>query len=98
MGDLFPASLGGLLINDARGKIGVDRHLLARKGVEGKAGDHLRNPPGALRHHDEIDDHQDAKDDETHEVIAADDEFPEGCDDLACRVRSLMAIHQYYPG
>ena len=48
-----------------------------------------------FRHHNKIDDHQDAKDDETHEVIAADDKFPKGRDDLTGRVRALMAIHQY---
>ena len=54
LGDFGPAGLGLALVDQAGVEVGVDGHLLAGHGVEGKPRAHLGNPPGALGHHHEV--------------------------------------------
>ena len=83
LGDLG-AALARLLVGDLAGvEVGVDRHLLARHGVEGEAGAHLGHAAGAVRDDDELDDDQDQEDDEADDHVAADDELAERGDDVA---------------
>ena len=57
--DLPPASPRLPLVDDAGVEIGVDRHLLARHGIQGESRRDLRDTPRALRDNDEIDDDED---------------------------------------
>jgi hypothetical protein len=81
-GDLGTA-LARLLVGDLAGvEIGVDRHLLARHGVEREAGAHLGDAAGAVRHHDELDDDEHEEDHEADDHVAADDELAERLDNV----------------
>ena len=83
LGDLG-APLARLLVGDLAGvEVGVDRHLLARHGVEGEARAHLGHAPGAVRDHHELDDHEDQEDHEADDDVAADDEVAERGHDVA---------------
>jgi hypothetical protein len=57
------ATLARLGLVDQTGvQIGVDRHLLARHGIEGKTRRHFGDAGGALGDNNEIDDDQNNKD------------------------------------
>ena len=55
---------GFVLVDDAGRKVSVDRHLLARHGVEGEARRDLGDAARALGDDDEVDDDEDDEDDE----------------------------------
>jgi hypothetical protein len=77
------AALARLLLGDLPGvQVGVDRHLLARHGVEGEAGTDLGDAPGAVRDDHEVDDDEDEEDDEADDHVAADDELAERLHDV----------------
>ena len=95
---LGAAFLGLLLIDQAGVQVGVDGHLLAGHGIQGETGNHLGHPTRALGHHDEVDDHQDAENDETDQVVAGNHELAERLNHLAGGVRALVAFHQHDPG
>ncbi len=97
-GDVFPALPRIFVTEQARIQIGVDRHLLARHGVEGEAGRDLGDAPGALGDHDKVNNHKNDEDDQAHGVVAADDELPEGFDHLSCGISPGMAFKQYHSG
>ncbi len=87
------APRGGFLLRDDAGvEVGVDRHLLAGQGIEGEAGAHLGNAPGALGDDHEVDDDQDREHHHADGVVATDDEFAEGLDHLAGGVRARVAL------
>src|SRR6185437_5304913 len=92
------ALLGRLLVDQSRREIGVDRHLLARHGVEMEARRDLGDAPGALGDDDEIDDHENGEDDNSNDEIAAHHEVAESLDDVAGSVGALMAVRQDQPG
>src|SRR5690606_41295208 len=69
--------------DESRIEVGVDRHLLARHGVEGEAGADLGDALGTLRDDDELDDDEDEEDDRADDERAADGDVPERLDDLA---------------
>ena len=72
------AALPGLVLVDQPGvQVGVDRHLLARHGVQGEAGGHLGDAAGALGDDHELDDDQDEEDDDADDEVAADHELAE---------------------
>ena len=96
-GDLLASPARLVLVDQARVQIGVDRHLLAGHGIQGKAGGHLGHTPRALGDHHEVDDDQDQEHHQTHRVVAADDELTEGLDHLARRIRAGMALEQHHP-
>jgi hypothetical protein len=63
--------------------VAVDRHLLARHGVQREAGRDLGHAFGALGDDHELHDGQDQEDHQADDQIAADDEVAEGLDDVA---------------
>ena len=79
------------------GKIGVDRHLLARHGVEVEARRDFGDAARALGDDDEIHDHQDRENDNSDDEIAAHHEIAERLDDVAGGVGALMAVRQDQP-
>ena len=85
------ALLGGLLVDQAGGEIGVDRHLLARHGVEVEARRDFGDAARALGDDDEVHDHQDREDDNSDHEIAAHHEIAERLDDVAGGRGALVA-------
>ena len=80
---LFAPHAGLCLIDQAGIEIRIDRHLLARHGVQGETGGHLGDASGPLGDDHEIDDHQDGEDDHPDDVVPAHHEVPETLDHLA---------------
>ena len=95
---LLAALLGGRLVDQAGAEIGVDRHLLARHGVEVEAGGDFRDAPRTLGDDHEVHDHQDREHDNADDEIAAHHEIAEGLDDVAGGRGALMALRQDQPG
>ena len=85
------------LVDEAGRQVRVDRHLLAGHGIEGEARGDFGDTARALGDDDEIDDHQNGKDDEADDEIAPHDEIAERLDDAAGGIRALMAIGQDQP-
>ena len=79
-------------------QIGVDRHLLAGHGVEREPRGDLRHSPRALGDDDQVDDHQDGEDENTDNIVAADQEIAERLNDMAGGGRALVAADQHDPG
>ena len=94
---LFAPRLGLDLVDEARREIRIDRHLLARHGVEAEAGGNLRDSPGTLGDDDEVNDHQNGENDNSDDEITAHDKVAEGFDNVAGGVRPLMAVGQDQP-
>ena len=92
------ACLGGLLVDQAGGEIGVDRHLLAGHRVQLEARRDFGDAARTLGDDDEVHDHQDREHDNSDDEIAAHHEIAEGLDDVAGRGRALMAVRQDQPG
>jgi hypothetical protein len=67
-------------------EIGVDGHLLAGHGVQGKAGADFRDPACAFGNDDEIDDGEDGEHHHADGVVTADHKMAECFDHLAGRV------------
>ena len=65
------AALGFLLVDQAGGKVGVDRHLLAGHGVQAEARRDFGDAARTLGDDDEVHDHQDGEDDQADDEIAA---------------------------
>ena len=96
--DLAAACLGFLGGHQPCGEVGIDRHLLARQGVEGEARGHFGHAARTLGHHHHVDDRQDDEHDQPDREIAADQEFAEGLDHLARRRAALVPVEQYDAG
>ena len=92
--ELAPARLRHLLVNEARRKVGVDRHLLSGYGVESEARPDLGDAGRALGDDQEVDRHQDEEDDDADDEIAAHHQVGEAANDVAGRRRSLFAVRQ----
>ena len=97
LGNFGPAGLGLALVDQAGVEIGVDGHLLAGHGVEGKTRAHLGNPPGALGHHHEVDDHQDREHHDTDHVVTADHHLTERLDHLTGGGVAVLAVEHHHP-
>ena len=98
LGQLGAAFLGRGLVDHTRIQVGVDRHLFARHGVQGKSGVHFRDAAGTFGHHNKVNDHQNCKDDETHHIVTSDHELTKCRHHLASGVVAGMAIHQDHTG
>ena len=80
---LTPAGSRLLFINDPCAQLGIDGHLLARHGIQGKPGCHFSDAASALGDDHEVDDHQDGEDDDAHHVIATDNKVTKGLDNVS---------------
>ena len=95
----FRATLACRLFADQPGiQIGVDCHLLAGHGVQGKACPDFGDAAGTLGDDDKVDHHQDDEDHQTDRVISADHEVPEGFDDFAGGIPSGVSLQQHDAG
>ena len=87
--ELAAPALRLLVVDQAGGQVGVDRHLLAGDGVEGEARADFGDARRALGDHDEIDRDQDDEDDQADDEIAAHHELGEARHDIAGRMLAL---------
>ncbi len=91
------AFLRDLLVDQAGGEVGVDRHLLAGHRVEVEACRDFGDTARTLGDDDEIHRDQDREDDDPDHEIAAHHEVAEGLDDVAGGVGALVAVRQDQP-
>ena len=94
LGQFSAALFGGFLVDDASVQVGVDRHLLAWHGVQGKSSVHFRDAACTFSHHNKVNDHQNREDDETDHIVAGDHEFAESRHHFARRMGAFMAMDQ----
>ncbi len=94
----LPAPPRLALVDHPGGQVGVDRHLLARHGVEVEARRHFRDAAGALGDHHEIHDHQDREHDDADHEVAAHHEIAERLDDVAGSRGALVPARQNEAG
>ena len=95
----FLAATACLSLIDLAGvQIGIDGHLLARHGIQGKARRYLGNTPCALGDHHEVDHREDGEHDDAHRIIAADQEVGKRLDHLAGRIGTGVAVQQHGTG
>ena len=80
------AALGFLHVDHAGAKVRVDRHLLARHGIQSKAGSHFSHALRAFGNHQELNDGQNEEHHRAHDEVAAEREVAERENDFA-RVR-----------
>ena len=97
-GNLRPARFRFLRSNKARVQIGINRHLFTRQGIQRKTGRHFGNTAGTLGDDDQIDDHHDAENENTDDIIATKQQTAKGLDNLPGRISACMAFHQYHAG
>ena len=97
LGDRRAAFACLVLADQAGVEVCVNRHLLARHGVEGEAGGHLGNAPGTLGDHHEIDHHQNCEHHQANSIVAADQEMPECFDHSSGGTGAGMAFEQNHP-
>ena len=97
-GDFLAPRAGLVGGHQPGGEIAVDRHLLARQGVEGEAGRDFGDPARTLGHHHQVDDHQDQEHEQPDDEIAADQERAERLDHVARRRLALVAVDQHDAG
>ena len=71
----FTAFFGGGLIDHTGVQISVNRHLFTRHGIQGETRVHFGDATGTFGHHNEVDDHQNCKNDKANHVIASNHEF-----------------------
>ena len=95
--ELAPPRLRFLLVDQAGRKVGVDRHLLARNGIESEARADFRDTRRTLGDHDEIHRDQDSENDQADDEVAAHDEIGESGHDVAGRGLALIAMRQDEP-
>ena len=94
LGQFGAAFFGGLLVDHAGVQVGVDRHLFAWHGIQGKTGVHFRDAACTFGHHNKVNDHQNREDDETDHIVAGDHKFAESRHHFACRMGAFMAMDQ----
>ena len=92
------ALLGFFRRDEARAKIGVDGHLLAGQGIQGETCTNFRHAARTLGDDDHVDDHQDGKDEQADDIVAADQHGAKGFDHMAGRIAAFMAGHQHDAG
>ena len=94
---LFSAQTRHLLVDPARGELGIDRHLLARHRVEAEARRHLGNSARALGDDHEVHHQQDREQDHADDDIATHQEATERLDHMPGRARTLVAAREDQP-
>ena len=83
-----------VLVDQPGREIGVDRHLLARHGVEVEARRDFGDAAGALGDDHEVHDHQDREHDDADHEVAAHHEVAERLDDVAGGGGALVPVRE----
>jgi hypothetical protein len=92
--NLLAAGAGLRFVDQPGIQVGVDRHLLAGHGVEGKTRRHFRGAHRAVRHHQILNRDQGYEQHEAYDIISADDELAKGFDDVPSRTRAFVAMQK----
>ncbi|MEZ5395667.1 MAG: hypothetical protein R2724_23020 [Bryobacterales bacterium] len=95
--DFLAAALGFGLFNQSRVQVRIDRHLLARQGVQSEARGDFGDTHRAVVDHHVLNGEQQDEDDDSDGELAADDEVAECFDDAARGIGPEVAVHQYQP-
>ncbi len=90
----MPPRAGLGFVDQAGVQVGVDRHLLARHGVEGEARRDFRGAHRAVGDHDVLNGDQGDEQHKAHHIVAAHHELPEGLNDLSRRAYAFVAVQQ----
>ena len=94
---LAPTLPRDLLVDQARGEVRVDRHLLARHRVQAEPCRHLRDAAGALGDHHEVHDQEDGEQDDADHDVAAHQEAAECLHHVPGRQRAFITVAQDQP-
>ena len=89
-----PPQLRDLLVDQTGGEVGVDRHLFAGDRIESESSAHFGDTRGALGDDEKVDRHEDEKDDDADDEIAAHHDLCKSGDDISGRRGSLGAMRQ----
>ena len=92
-----PAPPRLLLVDQAGGQVGVDRHLLARHRIQAEPRGDLGDAAGSLGDDHEVHHQQDREDDQADHHVAAHQEAAERRDHMAGGERALVAVRQDQP-
>ncbi len=82
------------LVNQPGVQVRIDRHLLARQRIQGKARRHFRNSNRAMVDHHVLNRDQYQEDHDTDNVVAADNEVAEGLNHLTGCPRTAISLHK----
>ena len=93
-GGLFAAGARLMFVDESGIEVGVDRHLLAGQSVESEAGGDFGGAHGAVADDDVLNGDQGDEENEADDVVAADDELPEGFDDASGGAGAFVAVEQ----
>ena len=96
LGHFRATALSLRLLNQSGIQIGIDGHLLARHGIQGKTRTDLGNSPGTLGDHHKVDDHQDRKHHDTDHVVAADHHLTKRLNHLPCGRMAILPVQQHH--
>ena len=88
--------LGFLVVDQAGAQVGIDGHLLAGHRIQREARADLGDAFGALGHHDEVDDHQNRKHDQSDREVATDQEVTERLDHRTRRAGAGVPFEQHH--
>ena len=86
-----------LLVDQAGGQVGVDRHLLAGHRIQAEPRGDLGDAAGALGDDHEVHHQQDGEQDQADHHVAAHQEAAERGHDVAGRERAFVAVRQDQP-
>jgi hypothetical protein len=93
-GCLFAAGARLMLVDESGIEVGVDGHLLAGQRVESEARGDFGGAHRAVADHDVLDGDEGDEENESDDVVAADDELSEGFDDASGGPGAFVAVQQ----
>jgi len=93
-GCLFAAGARLMFVDESGIEVGVDGHLLAGQRVESEARGDFGGAHRAVADHDVLDGDEGNEENEPDDVVAADDELPEGFDDASGGPGAFVAVQQ----
>ena len=98
LADAFALGLGFVFINEPGVEVGLNGHLLAGHGVQGKAGRHFGDTRGTGGDDHFIEQKENTEDHDTNHIAAADNELAKGLDYVAGGVGAFVPVQQNQTG
>ena len=93
-GSLFAAGASLMFVDESGIEVGVDRHLLAGESVKSKAGGDFGGAHSAVTDDDVLDGDKGDEENESDNVVAANDELPESLDDASGGPGAFVAVEK----
>ena len=94
---IFTALARHFLVNKTGGKIGIDGHLLAGHRIEVEAGRHFGDASRTFGDDHEVHDHQNRKNNNANDEVAAHDKMAERLNDVSGGAGSFVAVGENEP-